>query len=233
MRWAIAATVSITLAFGKQTETLESARAAAEQLGVETWSRVVAIRSARSKKLIYALVFEFAGLLWFYDPREGTQSFSRHIGRLEKEKGDFAPLMAGIDPAFVSWEVLPTDAHEARRDGGRALLNGCFIESVLAARTLAERGWVVRRSSLLMYYSPVRKAGHCVLVYQTNTGVFAIDPLKGGGPIWISATWPDQVVELAKLTMAEQRNDQVNSARLLPFTLEAVMLANVKRGEVG
>ena len=46
--------------------------------------------------ILHALVFELAGMLWFYTAEDGTQSFSLRIDRLDAEKADFGPMLRDI-----------------------------------------------------------------------------------------------------------------------------------------
>src|SRR3954463_884068 len=88
---------------------LENAFRAQALLGPGVWSEVITLhngtRGGRYPTKVHALVFEFAGILWFYTALEGTQSFSLHPGKIEQEKNDFGPLLRDIEPGFVRWEV--------------------------------------------------------------------------------------------------------------------------------
>jgi hypothetical protein len=80
------------------------------RLGTEVWSQVIRIENKTPAKgfpkVVHALVFELADILWFYDVAHGTQSFSMHKGRLAEEKADFAPLLRDIHAGFGRWTVV-------------------------------------------------------------------------------------------------------------------------------
>lgn len=159
---------------------LDYARRAGALLGDGVWSRVLEIRndSRRSPypETVHALVFELAGILWFYSDVDGTQSFSLHRGRLEEEKADFGPLLRGIDPGFGRWTVLPA----AAADGRSGLKNGCFIESVVELRDRLARGARVGAPRLLSYYAKTRfgQEGHTVLAYDVDGRTVIFDPSR-------------------------------------------------------
>lgn len=158
---------------------LEHAQLARELLGPETWARVIRIenegRSRRYPRIVHALVFELAGVLWFYTDTDGTQSFSLHRNRLEAEKADFAPLLRDIDPGFTRWTVVPPEPSGAR--AGKPLPNGCFVESVAALRHELAAGAAVQRPRLLSFYAPASEgvAGHTVLVFEAGGRTCVID----------------------------------------------------------
>lgn len=161
---------------------LASARLAQRLLGGETWSQVIRVenegRSRRYPRIVHALVFELAGILWFYTATDGTQSFSLHRGRLAAEKADFAPLLRDIDAGFTRWTVLPA-APTGPIEAG-PLANGCFIESVAALRDQLADGVAVLRPQLLSYYVPRPGGvlGHTVLAFETRGRVRVIDPAQ-------------------------------------------------------
>jgi len=86
-------------------DSLAHARQARALLGPAFWSCVLRIenetRGGAYAPMLHALVFEFAGRLWFYTDANGTQSFSLHRGRLAEEKADFGPLLRDIEPGFA------------------------------------------------------------------------------------------------------------------------------------
>ena len=102
--------LSVTVLLAGERADLTNARSAQAILGADVWSQVIRIENTGSTKkyprTVHALVFEVAGILWFYQDGEGTQSFSLHRGRLEAEKADFAPLLADIHPGFTRWTVV-------------------------------------------------------------------------------------------------------------------------------
>jgi hypothetical protein len=124
-------------------------------------------------------VFELAGILWFYTPTDGTQSFSLRVGRLAEEKADFGPLLRDIDPGFTRWSVVP----EERLPQVKAQLvlrNGCFIESVGELRDRLARGERMERPQLLSYYAATNGGlhGHTVLAYGHGDHLEVFDPGK-------------------------------------------------------
>lgn len=159
---------------------LENAFRAQRLLGPEVWSQVITIqnetRGGTYPRTVHALVFELAGLLWFYTDLDGTQSFSLHHGRLAEEKADFGPLLRDIDPGFVRWSLAPPVSvpwHEA------PLLNGCFIESVVGLRHRLARGTRVQAPRLLSYYPKnARARGHTVLAYEVGDVIEVFDPAR-------------------------------------------------------
>ena len=83
--------LSVTVLLAGERADLTNARSAQAILGADVWSQVIRIENTGSTKkyprTVHALVFEVAGILWFYQDGEGTQSFSLHRGRLEAETG--------------------------------------------------------------------------------------------------------------------------------------------------
>ena len=155
---------------------LATARRAQALLGPEVWSQVIRVendaRLSRYPRVLHALVFELAGVLWFYTETDGTQSFSLKRGRLAGDKADFAPLLRDIEPGFRRWSVAPDgDATPGE------LPNGCFIESVAALRERLARGGETMQPQLLSFYwdTPVGRLGHTVLTFATKNEVEVID----------------------------------------------------------
>lgn len=151
-------------------------------LGHDTWSRVLKIRSAGRggvyPAVVYATVFEFNGILWFFTDADGTQSLSLYKGRLEQDKTDLGPLLRAISPGFRSFVELPDRAGPVRRDSYPKLRNGCFVESVHALRTLQARGEAIVEARLLLFYMASARGtiGHTGLVFTTTEGHFYWDP---------------------------------------------------------
>ena len=89
---------------------LENAFRAQALLGPGIWSRIISIRNETRggfyPRSVQALVFEFAGMLWFYTDANGTQSFSLHTGELEVEKKNFGPLLRDIDQSPVKQKLV-------------------------------------------------------------------------------------------------------------------------------
>ncbi|MEO6245619.1 MAG: hypothetical protein ABIQ12_09290 [Opitutaceae bacterium] len=160
---------------------LDQACLAQSVLGAEVWSRLIRIENRTVggpyPRNLHALVFELAGILWFYAATDGTQSFSLHLGRLEEEKADFGSLLRAIDPGFTRWsEVKPKLPVIASRRG--QLSNGCFIESVAELRARLARGERVDRPQLLSYYEETSAGlhGHTVLVLGRGAHWEIFDP---------------------------------------------------------
>lgn len=168
---------------------LEHALRAQALLGPEVWSRVIVVKNERRDgpypRTVHALVFELAGLLWFYTDVDGTQSFSLHVGNLEAEKADFAPLLRDIDPGFRRWsEYKPGGKPPPAARPDLPLRNGCFIESVVALRERLARGEAAANARLLSYYAetPTGRVGHTVLAYEVGDRLEIFDsaePARG------------------------------------------------------
>jgi hypothetical protein len=160
---------------------LANARRAQAELGPETWSEVIRIENdapaSRYPRALHALVFELAGILWFYSDTDGTQSLSLHRGQLAEEKAGLAPLLRAIEPGFARWSVVPATASAPRARRGE-LPNGCFIESVAALRERLAHGAEMVGAQLLSFYVDVEtgRKGHTVLACETAQGIEVIDP---------------------------------------------------------
>jgi hypothetical protein len=182
---------------------LETAQRAQYLLGPETWSRVITVRnetwSGRYPRTVHALVFEVAGMLWFYTDSEGTQSFSLYVGQLEREKSDFGPLLREIEPGFVQWTVEPAPPRAANRRA-HSLPNGCFIESIVALRERIRAGGNVEEPRLLSYYvtTPVGRKGHTVLTYQTDRALEVFDPDRRDERLVFSKPIASDALKLAR-----------------------------------
>ena len=195
---------------------LDHARQAQALLGPEVWSQVVRIEnaapSARYPRVVHALVFEVAGVLWFYTDTEGTQSFSLHRGRLAPEKADFAPLLRDISPGFMSWTVVAGRLAAPAAHG--TVPNGCFIASIAALRDRLLRGGEVVRPQLLSYYvtTATGLAGHTVLAYETRNRVEIVDSGGSGQRLSFPAPLAHDALKLARA----MEGGRVARARLLP-----------------
>ena len=164
---------------------LRNARRAQAELGAEFWSEVIRIENnslaSRYPRELHALVFELAGILWFYSDADGTQSLSLHRGRLAEEKADLAPLLRAIEPGFARWSVVPGGAGGPK--GRRPeLANGCFIDSIAVLRERLAHGAEIAGARLLSFYvdSKIGRAGHTVLTCETAQQIEVIDPLEPG-----------------------------------------------------
>lgn len=195
---------------------LQHARRAQALLGEEVWSQVIRVendsRQSHYPRVVHALVFEMADILWFYVSSEGTQSFSLHRGRLAEEKADIAPLLRAINPGFARWSVVA--AGRVRGDGPAVLLNGCFIESVVALRDRLLRGGEAVRPHLLSYYINTRTGlqGHTVLAYEIGDRVEVIDSAQAGKRFDFPALLARDAMKLARA----MGGPRVANARLLP-----------------
>ena len=200
---------------------LENARRAQALLGPETWSRVIRVDNtagrSRYPATVFALVFEEAGILWFYTDANGTQSFSLHPSRLAEEKADFSPLLREIDPGFATHVILPEAAYDLPAGGG-ALPNGCFVESLAALRDRVQRGEQIDRARLLNCYvdTPAGRRGHTVLTYETPRGLFLLDPGRSPEPRQVPREWADDAMALAGAALQGVR---VARARWVPTAL--------------
>ena len=165
-------------------QSLSRAYEAQALLGPEVWSRVIRVEneapSKRYPATFHALVFELADILWFYTASEGTQSFSRHVGRIAQDREEFDSLLRAIDPGLVRWTAVTDGAELA--PSASALPNGCFIVSVVALRARLLRGSEALRPKLLSYYFETEAGlhGHTVLAYETGGRVEVVDATQGG-----------------------------------------------------
>lgn len=200
---------------------LDDARRAGGLLGAAVWSQVIEIRNDNRRSLypetVHALVFELAGILWFYTDADGTQSFSLHRGRLAEEKADFAPLLRGIEPGFSRWTVLP--AEPGRSGGGATLKNGCFIESVVELRARVARGARAGAPRLLSYYAKTfsGQEGHTVLAYEVDGRTEIYDPSRPQAKFAFPARRGREPLALAQ--SLDRR--EILGARYLPLGVEA------------
>ncbi len=220
LRFVLRLWICLLLPVGtRAASSLEHARTAAEMVGAETWSRVLKIENTRKHgsypATVYALVFEFGGILWFYTDTDGTQSFSLCFGGLAAEKADFAPLLRAIEPGFARYVVVPADATRPGRRAREELPNGCFIESVASLRQRVARGDLIVRARLLSFYGEARgkRFGHTVLAYETPSGAFVVDPQADGAPVRVSRQLPEEARVVAQAARPEVR---VTSARWVP-----------------
>lgn len=212
---------------------LDNARRAQALLGADTWSQVVRIENRAPgsvyPKTVYALVFELAGLLWFYTDADGTQSFSLHRGRLAAEQADFGPLLRDIEPGFRRWTVLP-DAPPPARGGDGPLRNGCFIESVVALRERLARGARAESPRLLAYYGdqPAVRAGHTVLAYEAGGVTEIFDPSRPQERLVFPRALAADPLALAR----RLDGPEIVKARFLPVELPGATPAVMSAAEV-
>jgi hypothetical protein len=199
-------------------DSLASARHAQALLGPELWSRVIRVENETVfnpyPRSFHALVFELAGVLWFYTPTDGTQSLSTHRGGVEADKADLGPLLRAIDPGFHRWREVAGVDFSAPPPPGRPG-NACFVESVAALRTRLAAGGLALRPQLLAYYVDLSTGllGHTVLMFDCGGRIEVIDPeLPGVARFFPEIRWRDSLA-LAR----ELGGERVTHARLLPF----------------
>lgn len=187
--------------FAKKVE-LENVRRAQALLGSETWSRIVLIHPDHQRRGanhdVYALIFEFSGILWFYDA-QGTQSFSLSVGDLEHEKTDFQPLLRAVDPRYTRFEFVDSESDPGSATRG-SITNGCFIESIAVLQARLKSGERIERARLLSYYQDMYGdvIGHTVLTYETPEGAYVIDPQWGLQPTRLARTLPEDPSRVAR-----------------------------------
>jgi len=215
---------------------LDQARRAQALLGPDIWSQIVRVeneaRSSRYPRRLHALVFELAGILWFYTPADGTQSFSLHAGRLAEEKADFGPLLRDIEPGFKRWSVVPRERWP-KVIPSLALQNGCLIESVAALRDRLARGEPMERPRLLSYYAkaPDGTKGHTVLAFGAGEQVEVVDPGQPGAQLRFAKSFSADPLALARAVegpaVCKARYVTLDPAPLAP---DNVLLAADPRG---
>jgi hypothetical protein len=202
---------------------LDDALAARAMLGADTWARVVRIENSRPAgvfrrgsypRVVYAVVFELSGILWFYTDVDGTQSLSLTRGTVARDESDPGPLFRAIDPGFTawSWVGVPPDTRSRVRLRPR---NACFEESVGALRRRLAGGGRADSPSLLSYYvdTPVGRLGHTVLVFGTASGLLAVDADESDRPIPL----PPEVGADPLAISAYLRGGPVSAARTIPI----------------
>jgi hypothetical protein len=143
-------------------------------------------RHSRYPATVYATVFEFAGILWFYTDTDGTQSLSLYRDQLDREKADLRSLLRAIDPGFGAFEEVP-DAGQRTGGARPALANGCFIDSVAALEARLLEGERITRAALLCYYPREGTAlpGHTILAYETERGLDARRSAQVARACWV------------------------------------------------
>lgn len=172
-----------TDAHAKAAASLDHARLAREKLGADVWSAVIRIENDNPRsaypRVVHALVFELADILWFYTDADGTQSLSHRLGRTREDRNDLGPLLRAIDAGFGRWSVIDASAPIPARLKRRPLPNGCFIESVALWRELAQMHPGTEARLLSYYGDPqVRVSGHTVLTYVRGDRVLVVDPQR-------------------------------------------------------
>lgn len=189
---------------GWAASSLEHARVAQSLLPPDTWSQVLRIENTASDEVypdeVYALAFEFSGLLWFYTDADGTQSLSLAWGQLELEKQEMSRLLLAIHPGFVRYAVVDGPASAVDAEAVAALPNGCFLRSWAELHHRVAQGEPITRARLLSYYYTARgrRWGHTVLVYDTHEGLFAVDPFESGATRRVKERLGASPVEFAR-----------------------------------
>ena len=214
------------------TGSLDHARRAQSLLGPNLWSRLIRVTNVAVHSIypatVYALIFEEAGILWFYTDTDGTQSLSRHLDRLAEEKGDFGPLLRAIEPGFVDYLVLPDSPPDNPAAIRGALPNGCFIESLAALGERLARGDAIERARLLSCYvdTPLGPRGHTVLTFETADGLFLLDPARSPEPRSVPRAWQDDAMALAGAAL---EGAKITRARWVPtaFPLPVALVAGI------
>lgn len=205
---------------------VESVRRAQSRFGSEVWTQAIVITNTDSTavypKTTYALAFEFNSILWLYTPYDGTQSLSLYRGRLSQDQANLLPLLKEIHSGFVSYTELPADPAFVP-DESDLLPNGCFVESLTAARELLARGDRLFRAGILLFYAKgTSQQGHAVLAYETEAGVF-IDDVDRQEPAQLKGAWTDEALALAKRYLPDLRR-KLASARFVPVTVDQAEL---------
>jgi len=204
-------------------EGLADARAARSMLSPESWARIVKIDNSRARgpwryavypKTVYALVFELSGILWIYTDAEGTQSLSRTLGTVERDKADLGPLLRQIEPGIGSWAwvedplgtTVPASVHPPM---------ACVEESLRALDQRLALGRDTRTPQLLFYYvsTPSGRLGHTVLLFRTALGLAAVDPELSPEPVEVPRSLGNNLVSISEYL----RGAPVASARSLPI----------------
>jgi hypothetical protein len=183
----------------------EPALQAQDMLGREIWSRVVKLenynRHSRYPATVYATIFEFDDVLWFYTS-SGTQPLSRSRNRVDQYKQNLLPLFRSIDRGFSSFEFVAGGQDEPT--GLAQLENGCVIESIFTLGKLRASGTEVKKANLLLYSTTRNSrrsvggspAGHAVLVFETPEGRFFVDPpeIHVVKPLAETAQWDPSIL---------------------------------------
>jgi hypothetical protein len=202
---------------------LSDAVAARRLLGPDVWSRIARIENAPAHGLerrtpypptVYALVFEMSGLLWFYCDADGTQSLSRRYGSVEADKADPGPLFRAISRRFGPWSWVDGSACAA----GAAVPappNACFIECIAELRRRSELGKQTGLPRIVFVYedTPTGRLGHTLLVFQSGSGLAAVDPDFSSVPIQIPAGVGTQARAISSYVIGRD----VDDARELPI----------------
>jgi hypothetical protein len=218
---------------------LRSVQQAQALLGPETWTKVLRIqndnRASIYARTVYALIFEFAGILWFYTDADGTQSFSLYQNRLEHEKSDLAPGLREIDPGFKRFQEM--DAEWVVAPHGE-LPNGCFIESLVAGRGILASQRDIKGAHLLLVYAAGVRAGHCIFAFETADACYALDPTEDLRPRRLSKLVFENPQQLSFALGSTGQEAKIRAVRRLEFpvlrrTERPPLLAAAENAESG
>jgi len=230
---------SLNLAVAGAPPGLRSAQHAQALLGPETWTKVLRIqndnRASVYGRTVYALVFEFADILWFYTDADGTQSFSLYRNRLEQEKSDFAPGLRAIDPGFKRFQEIETEWVAAPQG---QLPNGCFIDSIVAGRAILAAHRNITGAHLLLVYAAGVRAGHCIFAFETADGCYAMDPALDLQPRRLSARIFGDPEQLSFALWPAGQEGRIRAVRRLEFPVHHAaerpsLLAAAENGQNG
>jgi len=196
---------------------LDDARRAQALLGPDRWSQIVRVENTNRRgaypRVVYGVVFELVGILWFYTDTDGTQSMSLRPGKLEEEKAELGPLLRAIDSGFVRWTILPdaTAAETAHPRFNRQkaaaigakpedgpLPNGCFIESLARLQQLLVAGTKIAHPRLFSFYAANVTQGHTVLVYETPRALVVYDSTSSGRAVEFPLHGPVNALDVAR-----------------------------------
>lgn len=215
-------------------ESLLRTRQAQDLLGADVWSQVIRLeqtgRGSVYPNRTHALVFELGGILWFYHPANGTQSFSLHRDRLAAEKADFGPLLRDIDAGISGWVHVARGGAKVPAVEPGKLPNGCFIESVVALRHHVAGGTAVEEAKLLSYFIPAAGSlgGHTVLIFKSGGELKLVDSAHPGRVFTFPARLARDPVRLARA----HDGNRVAKALLLPVTLPLPLSASAAAATV-
>lgn len=202
------------------------AHQAATMMAEQGWATVIEIDNTRPNRVygrkVFATVFEFNEILWFYFPREGTQSLSLYRGRTAEDRDSLGELLREIHPGFGAFRtsVGPDEPVPATDGRWAPLRNGCLVESVHELRRLQARGMLLTEARLLMYYvrEGVRRMGHTVLVYATPAGRFGWDPARPDADVPLRSEGWNTALQVARSLAPSRVSSRLEEARFLPVT---------------
>ena len=172
---------------------LSDALLARSMLNPGGWARIARFDNSHPRgawrgweypRTVYALVFEFSGVLWLYTDCDGTQSLSRTLHTVARDEANPEPLFRAIEPGIGGWEWV--EAPRSPPDSSSPVPpRACFIESIRAANLRMALGRETREPKLLLYYfdAPGGWVGHTVLLFRSGGSLSAIDSENSERPI--------------------------------------------------